>query len=937
MSKSQLFKQYAFRQSIRTACLLWLFMLFVSGTVGASKDPTNKEYIDQGRALLEKNNAKEALEVFRKAVDLQPDHAESHYWYGRALVIVGKVEEGTKHLKTSVKLAPNNISLRFPVAELFERIGNYKEALDQYRVILQQHKKGENADLASKKMTVAMANQHIKKGDYESAAFLFNDLLDQYPNDTEIMIWLATSYFSTKNYPKAEMILKNILKKNKADLNAKLHLATLYEVMGREKEFQEQLNDIIKRDSKGEFGHRAAIILALRTTRLLELQERFEDALSNYEEIVKQDSNNLAALFGVATNAQRLKKFSRAIEVYQQILKINPVNADARLNLASAMLDSNQIGPAVAELEKVVQTSPNPQMVDSAKATLKNLYKQIAAYSLSRGESAKGLEVIERVLKVDPKDISARIQKGLILFQGNQFFPAKKEFEEIIKMDPNNSEALFNLGLIYESIGLTSEAEVAYAKVNNFERGKEIGLKAGALILTLGAKRLFNEGKLTHAQQEFEDILKTDMDNISANFYLALIHQRNNDLKKTAERYNEVLRINPNNTSARLNLGMNYENMEMDEAALKEYRQILRVDQVSNIGMHAKSRLAAVEARMDGFNFSLNYGMNLDDNINYGNPEATGTEQSNNVLSTPRVKDNSVDLGIQTTYRYNFMHGLRSGLSFNATYSTFHVSNFDFIRYNVSPYLVIGPYRANTTLSYTRNTTNGLLRESLYGTANSYRIDSGFRFNRKPLISWLAGESRLEKISSRFRFYLDYREFISAPTTLAFNNTTYTLGLNYNQIIRPGFSTDFSYGFGVNNNDHVNGNDYANNNHTINLSTEKSLFLGLVGNFSYGLIASSYKNDDSGLLEDERVKKKRFNLTNSLDVRLRYYYHENLSFGLGYVMQINSSNLNVRCISGNTAQPCVANSAAGLNINQQGTLGSYKKNTYFFNVSLSFR
>ncbi|HRR57718.1 MAG TPA: tetratricopeptide repeat protein, partial [Acidobacteriota bacterium] len=43
----------------------------------------------------------------RKALEFDPNHAESHYQLGITLIGLGEMEEALEHLKTYVKLSPN--------------------------------------------------------------------------------------------------------------------------------------------------------------------------------------------------------------------------------------------------------------------------------------------------------------------------------------------------------------------------------------------------------------------------------------------------------------------------------------------------------------------------------------------------------------------------------------------------------------------------------------------------------------------------------------------------------------------------------------------------------------------------------------------------------------------------------------------------------------
>ena len=62
--------------------------------------------VDAASDLLKKNQYAAAAVEFRKALDLDPDEAQSHNNLGLALVETGKVEEGMEHYRKALELSP---------------------------------------------------------------------------------------------------------------------------------------------------------------------------------------------------------------------------------------------------------------------------------------------------------------------------------------------------------------------------------------------------------------------------------------------------------------------------------------------------------------------------------------------------------------------------------------------------------------------------------------------------------------------------------------------------------------------------------------------------------------------------------------------------------------------------------------------------------------
>jgi len=62
---------------------------------------------------------------------------------------------------------------------------------------------------------------------------------------------------------------------------------------------------------------------------------------------------------------------------------------------------------------------------------------------------------------------SSHIELGKFYFLNNKYDEAVSEFEKVLKINPANAEAYYNIGLIKESSNLLDEAKEMYLKALN--------------------------------------------------------------------------------------------------------------------------------------------------------------------------------------------------------------------------------------------------------------------------------------------------------------------------------------------------------------------------------------------------------------------------------------------------------------------------------------
>jgi len=91
-----------------------------------------------GRLLSAEGRSKEALEAFIKAVRADSKYMPAVYDLGTAYLLMGYPEEARKWLEYAIYRSPGYIEARINLAASYDRLGNRKAAIEQYRDILKR-------------------------------------------------------------------------------------------------------------------------------------------------------------------------------------------------------------------------------------------------------------------------------------------------------------------------------------------------------------------------------------------------------------------------------------------------------------------------------------------------------------------------------------------------------------------------------------------------------------------------------------------------------------------------------------------------------------------------------------------------------------------------------------------------------------------------------
>lgn len=133
-----------------------------------------------------------------------------------------------------------------------------------------------------------------------------------------------------------------------------------------------------------------------------------------------------------------VKKHSDALTTLDQVLQIDPQNAEAFFMAGRVALDKGDTTAAVASFQKSVKI--NADNVD-AWMFLGRIY--------SNKNNPEAVQFFDNALRVDSNNIDARLYLGMFYKRRGEFDKAFHVYRDIINRNPDYSDAYFDMGMIY--------------------------------------------------------------------------------------------------------------------------------------------------------------------------------------------------------------------------------------------------------------------------------------------------------------------------------------------------------------------------------------------------------------------------------------------------------------------------------------------------------
>jgi tetratricopeptide (TPR) repeat protein len=291
-----------------------------------------------------------------------------------------------------------------------------------------------------------------------------------------------------------------------------------------------------------------------------------QDAIGAFQQVIKLDGKNVEARlrlgdYMIAGGISNPGIFKQAQQMAEEALKVEPSNKDALLLLGNSYAGQNEIDRSIEQFQKVLSMDPG-----NLKAML-----NLAAGQFRKKDAAAAEATFKEALQKHPNEIQAHLTIATFYAATNRTQETENHLKIAFDLAPSDSRSLYSLSSFYLASKKPAEAENVFKQAIT-RKPKEREPRWGL------ANFYLQQGKPDLANEALNEILRISKGDRPALLRLAEIYLNRNDEAKAEENIKTVLTANKNDAQAHYLQGKIFRRRQQLDKAMTEFEDAVKQD-----------------------------------------------------------------------------------------------------------------------------------------------------------------------------------------------------------------------------------------------------------------------------------------------------------------------------------------------------------------------
>ena len=354
----------------------------------------------------------------------------------------------------------------------------------------------------------------------------------------------------------AEKYLKRVLMADSQNIEIHSLLASVY---SRQRNYEAAVlsyKKVIELNDKKDEAHLGLGLVYLS-------MRRYKEAIPSLEKAIQLNSDYAEKYYQIGTAYEQLKESTKACDAYEKFLDSKPEKPwEAYYRLGLCKRELGEYENAITAFQGALKENPQDVRINR---DLAQSFHKAAQYE-------KAEEVYKLLTQLTPEDEIFYYRTILSMYnEAKMHDKAIEAAKAIIKLDPNNADAVYNLGYMYFILKKYSEAiqtfksalvlrpnfEYAYANIGNCS---------------------FQIKNYSQALWAYEKLVEIAPENSDAWFNMAVSYMQLKRYNNALKALKKTIELRPNYAIAYYNMAVVYMNLRDNYSARDVYKQLTKID-----------------------------------------------------------------------------------------------------------------------------------------------------------------------------------------------------------------------------------------------------------------------------------------------------------------------------------------------------------------------
>ena len=392
-----------------------------------------------------------SIPMLQKLHKKYPNDSEIAVELAKAFGFSGNAEKAEEILNSLMMSEPQNRELQLLFANIMEANQQFDKARQQYLDLQQQE--------PNDKLIIKIAELSSWLKDYPTSIEYYKQALDKSADDRQIHLKLADMYFwsskyeqaikyysisgigpekeekrfenlgycylNTKQYLKAIDVFERLSKKAPEKIDFKIALANVYYSRGQIDEALGQFKKIVELEPTNADA-------VVKLAEIYATKKEYQKAIDICKQFLRTHQGNKKVLLLIARIQSWNKKYQESLNNYDELIKAEPDWLLPRREKARVLGWTRRYRDAIDEYQKAIDSSPDESVVIDEKK---------AKYGFYNYYDKQALKYYDRWLESEPDNLEALYDMGQVYSRQSKWEDAGKMYRGVLDIFPNHFRA----------------------------------------------------------------------------------------------------------------------------------------------------------------------------------------------------------------------------------------------------------------------------------------------------------------------------------------------------------------------------------------------------------------------------------------------------------------------------------------------------------------